>query len=129
MDELMAPVSPGELIDKLTILDIKSRRITAADKLANVRIEHEALTRCWAASVFGTTDVAADQAALLAVNERLWEIEDLIRDKERARQFDDEFVRLARAVYIENDQRAAIKKRINQALGSRLVEEKSYAAY
>jgi len=73
--------------------------------------------------------VAADQAALLAVNERLWEIEDLIRDKERTRQFDDEFVRLARAVYIENDQRAAIKKRINQALGSRLVEEKSYAAY
>lgn len=125
----MAPVSPGELIDKLTILDIKLRRISAADKLANVRIEHEALTGCWAASVFGGADVAADQAALLAVNERLWEIEDLIRDKERARQFDDEFVRLARAVYIENDQRAAIKKRINQALGSRLVEEKSYAAY
>ncbi|MCX7036095.1 MAG: DUF6165 family protein [Proteobacteria bacterium] len=129
MDELMAPVSPGELIDKLTILDIKSRRITAADKLANVRIEYEALTRCWAASVFGGADVAADQAALLAVNERLWEIEDLIRDQERARLFDEEFIRLARAVYIENDQRAAIKKRINQALGSRLVEEKSYAAY
>ena len=125
----MAPVSPGELIDKLTILDIKSRRITAADKLANVRTEHEALSRCWADSVFGTADVASDRAALLAVNERLWDIEDRIRDKERARLFDDEFVQLARAVYIENDQRAAIKKRINQALGSRLVEEKSYAAY
>lgn len=129
MDELLAPVSPGELIDKLTILDIKARRISDAVKLANVRTEWDALSQCWQASVFAGTDISAERAALLAVNERLWDIEDRIRDKERARQFDAGFIELARAVYIENDERAAIKKRINQKLGSRLVEEKSYAAY
>ncbi|MFO0453252.1 MAG: hypothetical protein ACK52I_32095, partial [Pseudomonadota bacterium] len=68
-------------------------------------------------------------AALQAVNERLWDIEDRIRDKERAKAFDSEFVQLARAVYVENDERAAVKKRVNVALGSTIVEEKSYAAY
>ena len=129
MNEILAPVSPGELIDKLTILQIKSRRITDAAKLANVRAELEVLTRCWQASPWASADIAADEAALLAVNERLWDIEDKIRDKERAKAFDAEFIALARAVYIENDQRAASKKRINLALGSRIVEEKSYAAY
>ena len=129
MNELLAPVSPGELIDKLTILQIKSRRIDDAAKLANVRRELDVLTQCWKRSPWGSADVAADEAALLAVNERLWDIEDRIRDKERARTFDAGFIELARAVYIENDQRAAIKKRINPALGSTIVEEKSYAAY
>ena len=129
MNELLAPVSPGELIDKLTILQIKSRRIGDAAKLANVRRELEVLTQCWTRSPWGAADIGADQAALLAVNERLWEIEDRIRDKERARSFDSGFIELARAVYIENDERAAIKKRINTALGSTIVEEKSYAAY
>jgi hypothetical protein len=127
--ELLAPVSPGELIDKLTILDIKARRITDPAKLANVRAELEVLKRCWAESPFGTADIGADRAALLAVNERLWVIEDDIRDKERAKAFDARFIELARAVYIQNDDRAAIKKRINVALGSAIVEEKSYAAY
>jgi hypothetical protein len=129
MNELLAPVSPGELIDKLTILQIKSRRIGEAAKLANVRRELEVLTQCWKRSPWGTADVAADEAALLAVNERLWDIEDRIREKERARTFDAGFIELARAVYIENDERATIKKRINTALGSTIVEEKSYAAY
>ena len=129
MNELLAPVSPGELIDKLTILQIKSRRIDDAAKLANVRRELDVLTQCWKRSPWGSANVAADEAALLAVNERLWDIEDRIRDKERARTFDAGFIELARAVYIENDQRAAIKKRINTALGSAIVEEKSYAAY
>jgi len=129
MNELLAPVSPGELIDKLTILQIKSRRIDDAAKLANVRRELDVLTQCWKRSPWGSANVAADEAALLAVNERLWDIEDRIRDKERARTFDAGFIELARAVYIENDQRAAIKKRINTALGSTIVEEKSYAAY
>ena len=129
MNELLAPVSPGELIDKLTILQIKSRRIDDAAKLANVRRELDVLTQCWKRSPWGSADVAADEAALLAVNEWLWDIEDRIRDKERARTFDAGFIELARAVYIENDQRAAIKKRINTALGSAIVEEKSYAAY
>jgi len=129
MNELLAPVSPGELIDKLTILQIKSRRIDDAAKLANVRRELDVLTQCWKRSPWGSADVAADEAALLAVNERLWDIEDRIRNKERAKAFDAGFIELARAVYIENDQRAAIKKRINTALGSAIVEEKSYAAY
>jgi hypothetical protein len=129
MNELLAPVSPGELIDKITILMIKSRRIGDPDKLANVRVELEALRVCWQASRYAGRDIAQDEAELLAVNERLWDIEDRIRDKERQRLFDAEFIELARAVYIENDQRAAAKKRINVALGSTLVEEKSYAAY
>lgn len=129
MNEILAPVSPGELIDKLTILRIKSRRIGDAAKLANVRAELAVLTDCWQASPWAQADISADEAALLAVNERLWDIEDQIRDKERAKAFDAEFIALARAVYIENDQRAAAKKRINVALGSRIVEEKSYAAY
>jgi hypothetical protein len=127
--EILAPVSPGELIDKITILAIKSRRIGDPAKLANVRAELEALRNCWQQSRYAGSDVAADEAALTAVNERLWDIEDRIRDKERAKTFDAEFIELARSVYIENDQRAAIKKRINLALGSSLVEEKSYAAY
>ena len=129
MNEISAPVSPGELIDKLTILQIKSRRITDATKVANVRVELDVLTRCWQASAWAATDISADQAALLAVNERLWDIEDRIRDKERAKAFDAQFIELARAVYIENDERAAIKKRLNVTLGSTIVEEKSYAAY
>lgn len=130
MNEILVPVSPGELLDKITILRIKSARMTDTTKLANVRRELELLESTWNASHYARQrDVGADVAALQAVNERLWVIEDDIRDKERAQQFDAEFVRLARAVYFENDERAAIKKRINTALGSAIVEEKSYAAY
>jgi hypothetical protein len=129
MNEILAPVSPGELIDKLTILAIKSRRIADAAKLANVRAELAALRACWSASPWAGHDIGADEAALLAVNERLWDIEDRIREKERAQRFDAEFIELARSVYIENDERAAIKKRLNVALGSSLIEEKSYAQY
>jgi hypothetical protein len=100
-----------------------------AGKLANVRTELEALARIWSASPYAAVDVASEVSALLAVNERLWAIEDDIRDKERAQSFDGEFVRLARAVYIENDERAAIKRRLNVKLGSSLIEEKSYADY
>jgi hypothetical protein len=129
MSEISVPVSPGELIDKITILRIKSQRITDAAKLVNVRTELEALESTWAASRYAQVDVEADQKALLAVNERLWVIEDEIRDKERAQAFDAEFIRLARAVYVTNDERAAIKRRINDRLGSTIVEEKSYREY
>jgi uncharacterized protein DUF6165 len=129
MNEIKVPVSPGELLDKITILRIKSARMRDASKLANVRTELEALERIWSASPYAAIDVASEVSALLAVNERLWTIEDDIRDKERARTFDGEFVRLARAVYIENDERAAIKRRLNVKLGSSLIEEKSYAEY
>lgn len=129
MNEIKVPVSPGELLDKITILRIKSARMQDVTKLANVRTELEALERIWNASPYAAIDVASDVSALLAVNERLWAIEDDIRDKERAQRFDGEFVRLARAVYIENDERAAIKRRLNVKLGSTLIEEKSYAEY
>lgn len=129
MSEISVPVSPGELIDKITILEIKALRIADAGKVANVRRELEALSATWAASAYSAVNIEADKAALRAVNERLWKIEDDIRDKERAGCFDTEFIRLARAVYFENDERAAIKRRINTNLGSALIEEKSYSDY
>ena len=129
MSEISVPVSPGELLDKITILRIKSSRMRDAAKLANVRVELKVLEDTWSASGYAKSDIAAEVTALLEVNERLWVIEDGIRDKERAQAFDSEFIRLARAVYFENDERAAIKRRINLKLGSSIVEEKSYAAY
>jgi hypothetical protein len=129
MSEISVPVSPGELLDKITILRIKSSRMSDAQKIANVRIELKVLEETWGASPYAKSDIAADVNALLQVNERLWVIEDDIRDKERAQAFDSDFIRLARAVYFENDERAAIKRRINLKLGSTIVEEKSYAEY
>ncbi|MGC8517164.1 MAG: DUF6165 family protein [Steroidobacteraceae bacterium] len=128
MNDILVPISPGELLDKITILRIKAARIEDATKLANVRLELELLERTWR-DACGSADVAAEERALQAVNERLWDIEDRIRAKEATRTFDAHFIELARSVYIENDERAAVKKRINLALGSRLLEEKSYQAY
>ena len=129
MTDLHVPVSPGELLDKISILRIKSQRIPDAAKVANVRLELELLERIWATLGAATRLVAPDEQALQAVNEKLWDIEDRIRDKEAARSFDQDFIDLARAVYHHNDERAAIKKRVNVALGSRIVEEKSYQPY
>jgi uncharacterized protein YukE len=129
MNEIKVPVSPGELLDKITILRIKSQRMSDPDKLRNVRLELEALQDTWTGSAYAAVDMDADVNALMTVNERLWVIEDDIRDKERAQAFDAEFIRLARAVYVENDERAAIKRRINLKLGSAIVEEKSYSSY
>ena len=129
MKDILVPISPGELLDKITILRIKSARMSDAAKLVNVRAELTELERTWREAVGSEADVSADERALQAVNERLWVIEDDIRDKERAQAFDARFVELARSVYIENDERAAIKKRINTKLGSRIVEEKSYKPY
>jgi len=127
--EIKVPISPGELLDKITILRIKSQRMSDPQKLRNVRLELEALQSTWSGSVFAAVEIEADVQALMMVNERLWVIEDDIRDKERAQAFDAEFIRLARAVYVENDERAAIKRRINAKLGSTIVEEKSYRPY
>jgi hypothetical protein len=129
MAELLVPISPGELIDKITILEIKSARIADEQKLHNVRTELSLLNDTWKASPFSSTDISEEWAGLREVNARLWDIEDDIRDKERARAFDERFIELARAVYVTNDERAAIKRRINTRLGSALVEEKSYADY
>lgn len=129
MSLIQTPVSYGELIDKITILEIKSRRIGDAAKLANVRHELDLLNATWGNSEAARTDIGAERAQLLAVNEALWDIEDKLRLKERAQAFDDEFIALARAVYFRNDERAAFKRAINLKLGSTLVEEKSYQDY
>jgi hypothetical protein len=129
MSDIKVPVSPGELLDKITILRIKAQRMRDAEKLKNVQLELDALERTWSNSSYASLDIAADIDALHRVNERLWVVEDDIRDKERAQAFDARFIELARAVYFENDERAAIKRRINVRLGSSIVEEKSYAQY
>ena len=129
MKDLLVPVSPGELLDKITILRIKMARIQDAGKLANVKLELALLEATWRDSGCAAHDVAPDERALQAVNERLWDIEDRIRDKEAKRSFDRDFIELARSVYVANDERAAIKRRINTQLGSRLIEEKSYKQY
>ena len=129
MSVISAPVSYGELIDKITILEIKSERMTDAAKLANVRDELQLLNRLWGTDVHPRTNISAERAELKRINEALWEIEDEIRVKERDNAFDERFIELARAVYHTNDKRAAVKRAINLKLGSRLVEEKSYQDY
>ena len=129
MSEILVPVSFGELLDKIAILQIKSERMRDPAKLANVRNELSALEKTWMVHPAAGGDIIALRAQLKAVNERLWVIEDDIRIKEKMQQFDDGFVQLARSVYFENDQRARIKKDINLALGSAYVEEKSYQDY
>jgi hypothetical protein len=129
MSEILVPVSFGELLDKIAILQIKSERMSDPGKLANVQKELSALEKTWLAHPAAGGDIVALRAQLKAVNERLWDIEDDIRSKEQAQQFDADFVRLARSVYFENDTRARIKKDINLALGSTYVEEKSYQDY
>ncbi len=129
MSLLKVPVSYGEVLDKITILEIKSERIADENKLKNIRRELSELNRTWAESGLDHPELPRLKDSLKAVNEALWEIEDAIRVKESRREFDDEFIRLARSVYVENDQRAAVKKDINVLLGSDLVEEKSYKNY
>lgn len=129
MKDILVPISPGELLDKITILRIKSERMSDETKLRNVRHELALLERTWREAVDPAVDLGREEADLLRVNGALWDIEDHIRDQERAASFDARFVELARAVYVTNDERAAIKRRINEKLGSTLVEEKSYRPY
>ena len=122
-------VSPGELIDKLTILEIKLARLSDAGALANVRHEYDSLAAERAGTLPASAELDSLAAELKAVNEALWVIEDDIRERERARDFGAKFVELARAVYRNNDRRAALKREINRLLGSAIVEEKSYSKY
>jgi post-segregation antitoxin (ccd killing protein) len=126
---LSVPIGPGELVDKITILEIKSERLASLDKLANVRVELAALVAARDAAIEVSEALAQLTAGLKKVNEALWQIEDEIRDCERSADFGPRFIELARAVYRSNDQRAALKRQINELLGSVIVEEKSYAAY
>jgi hypothetical protein len=129
MKLINTPVSFGEVVDKITILEIKSERIDDAEKIVNIRRELELLEAAWLDAVRDMEDVSEARARLKTVNEELWDIEDKIRLKEKASSFDDEFIQLARSVYFTNDRRADIKKEINLALGSELIEEKSYQDY
>jgi len=127
--QLQVPVSVGEVLDKITILQIKLARISNAAKRANIQNELDALLPLMGGDAFTTDQMQGLMAELKTVNEALWDIEDDIREKEATKSFDAEFIRLARAVYVTNDKRAEIKKQINLATGSVLVEEKSYESY
>ncbi|HEY1724851.1 MAG TPA: DUF6165 family protein [Steroidobacteraceae bacterium] len=129
MDGISVPISPGELLDKITILRIKAARIEDAAKLANVRRELALLEQLWRAAVAEPAELAGEEAALERINGLLWDTEDRIREHEARQRFDSAFVELARSVYLNNDERAAIKLRINRKLNSAIVEEKSYAPY
>lgn len=122
-------ISPGELIDKITILIIKSERVEGAAKLANVRVELALLDSARASQITLSPELVALEKELKSINETLWVIEDDIRDCERAKDFGNRFVELARAVYRTNDERSRIKREINELLGSVIVEEKSYQPY
>ena len=126
---IVVEISPGELIDKLTILEIKLDKISDPEKLKNIRREHDTLTETFCQDVSVTAELTQLMAELKDINSALWRIEDDIRDHERNGDFGESFVVLARSVYRMNDQRSAIKRRINELLGSDLVEEKSYSAY
>ncbi len=126
---ILVEIAPGELIDKITILEIKTERITDAGKLKNVRVELDVLVAARNAAMAASPELDELTAQLKQVNEALWDIEDGIRDCERGRDFGSQFIELARAVYHSNDRRAALKRQINELLGSKLIEEKSYAAY
>ena len=129
LKEILVPISPGELLDKITILRIKAARMSDPMKVANVKHELALLEKTWRDSGAAAVDLGSEEANLTRVNEALWVIEDDIRDEEHAQRFGQRFIELARAVYVTNDERAAIKKRINVALGSTIVEEKSYKPY
>lgn len=126
---ILVEIAPGELIDKITILEIKSVKITEAEKLKNVKVELDVLTSCRDRAVENSTELERLTGELKSVNEALWQIEDDIRDCDRDQDFGAHFVDLARSVYRTNDRRAALKKEINLLLGSKLVEEKSYQPY
>ena len=129
MENIHVPVSPGEVLDKITILEIKSERMSDPEKVANVKVELALLQKTWADSVSEDSVINDLHAQLKEINEALWEIEDNIRDKERAREFDKRFIELARSVYFTNDRRSKIKKDLNLHLGSEIIEEKSYQDY
>ena len=129
VESIRVELSPGELVDKITILEIKAARIADPAKLANVRFELGVLDAVRGEAIPASAELDRLATDLRAVNTRLWDIEDEIRDCERNRNFGDRFIGLARAVYHTNDRRADIKRRINDLLGARIVEEKSYTAY
>lgn len=126
MSTILTPVSIGELIDKISILQIKAERIDDAAKLANVRTELDGLMPLLDAQLQQAPALAGLLVELKEINERMWVIQDRLRELEAAQTFDDQFIQLARGVYQTNGQRVTVKNRINQLAGSALVEEKQY---
>ena len=129
MGNVLVPISYGELIDKITILEIKSQKISDAAKVKNVRHELNELLSVWSAVEESSVGINDLRHELKMVNETLWDIEDDIRKKDQRGEFDSEFIELARSVYFHNDTRAEHKRAINLRLGSELMEEKSYVDY
>ena len=129
MTNLLIPVAVGELIDKITILEIKSRHISNPVKLENIHNELSALEQIRQNHGLCRADLEEKGRALRIINQSLWEIEDRIRDCERNQNFGPNFVELARAVYMTNDKRAAVKREINAMFASTIIEEKSYSSY
>lgn len=129
MNQILIPISPGELLDKITILEIKSARIESDKKKSNVNKELNLLNTVWQESVTETSEIQSLRIEMKAINETLWDIEDDIREEERSKRFGERFIELARSVYVVNDQRGEVKKRINLYLKSDIVEEKSYQDY
>lgn len=125
--KIEAPISVGELVDKITILRIKLARLADPAQLANVRAEHDRLAQIYAENRIVTLIDPKDEERLQSVNSELWEVEDRLREHEARGDFGAEFVRLARSVYRLNDARAAAKRAINLRSGSLIVEEKSYS--
>jgi hypothetical protein len=124
--EIRAPIAIGELIDKITILEIKAERITDADKRRNVTAELKILSDIRSSTGLDTADMRPFAEELKSINAQLWDIEDAIRDAEAESDFGPRFIALARSVYHTNDRRARVKQQINKAFGSQVVEEKSY---
>ena len=122
-------LSPGELIDKITILEIKLERITEMTKITNIRTELSLLTKVFTTKIKVSNKLTSLTLKLKSINEKLWVIEDQIRECERKNDFGQNFIDLARSVYFTNDERSATKREINQLLGSNIVEEKSYSEY
>lgn len=129
LSTISVEISPGELLDKISILEIKSARIKDTGKLEHVRYELALLRKTWDNCVDATDPLKEFESELRTVNERLWDIEDAIRVCEANQDFGPRFVELARSVYTTNDQRAEIKRHVNTMLGSSIVEEKSYSKY
>ena len=129
MENIKVPTSPGELLDKITILEIKMEQISDAEKLKNIEYELAQLTQIWNEHFSKNEDLDLLKKELRETNTNMWNIEDNIRITESKKEFDNDFIELARSVYYQNDKRADTKKKINEQLGSLLMEEKSYADY
>ena len=128
-DNLVIPISPGELIDKITILEIKRESILDKEKLSNINFEYKVLLATLENKIIASNEIDSLRIKLKTINKRLWDIEDQLRDLERSKTFNEDFIKLARSVYFTNDERSEVKKSINKLLNSEIVEEKSYSKY